>query len=45
MAAHTLTLTHRDTHMHRGSYPAAFRELPEAFIDHREKVAINLTKA
>lgn len=28
----------------RGAYPAAFRELPEAFIDHREKVAINLTK-
>lgn len=32
------------THTHGGSYLAAFRELPKAFIDYGEKVAINLTK-
>lgn len=34
----------RYAHTHTGSYPAAFRELPEVFIDHTEKVVINLTK-
>lgn len=34
----------RCAHTHTGSYPAAFRELPEVFIDHTEKVVINLTK-
>lgn len=34
----------RCVHTHTGSYRAAFRELPEVFIDHTEKVVINLTK-
>lgn len=44
MHLHMHTHTRVRTHTHRGSYLAAFRELPEAFIDYGEKVAINLTK-